>query len=86
MKKMARAMAALRVANIVVKGTEGKARVNHCSLMEVLYYALCGIPGGSLGELTEFPRMVRVMEGHEVFGPLHLRRIDWNQEMFEEEK
>ena len=30
--------------------------------------------------------MVRVMEGHEVFGPLQLRRIDWNQEMFEEEE
>ena len=63
-----------------------KARMDHCALMEVLYYALCGIPGGSRGELTEFPRMVRVMEGHEVFGPLQLRRIDWNQEMFEEEK
>ena len=25
------------------------------------------------------------MEGHDVFGPLQLRRIDWNQEMFEEE-
>ena len=62
-----------------------KARMDHCVLMEVLYYALCGIPGGSRGELTEFPKMVRVMEGHEVFGPLQLRRIDWNQEMFEEE-
>ena len=30
--------------------------------------------------------MVRVMEGHEVFGPWQLRRIDWNQEMFEEEE
>ena len=30
--------------------------------------------------------MVRVMEGHEVFGPLQLRRIDWNQEMFKEEE
>ena len=63
-----------------------KARMDHCALMEVLYYALCGIPGGSRGELTEFPKMVRVMEGHEVFGPLQLRRIDWNQEIFEEEK
>ena len=63
-----------------------KARMDHCALMEVLYYALCGIPGGSRGELTEFPKMVRVMEGHEVFGPLQRRRIDWNQEMFEEEK
>ena len=26
------------------------------------------------------------MEGHEVFGPLQVRRIDWNQEMFEEEE
>ena len=26
----------------------------------------------------------RVMEGHEVFGPLQLRRIDWQQEMFRE--
>ena len=60
--------------------------MDHCALMEVLYYALCGIPGGSLVELTEFPQMVRVMEGHEVFGPLQLRRIDWNQEMFEEEE
>ena len=24
-----------------------KARMDHCSLMEMLYYALCGIPGGS---------------------------------------
>ena len=62
-----------------------KARMDHCALMEVLYYALCGIPGGNRGELTEFPKMVRVMEGHEVFEPLQLRRIDWNQEMFEEE-
>ena len=60
--------------------------MDHCALMEVLYYALCWIPGGSRGELTRFPRMVRVMEGHEVFGSLQLRRIDWNQEMFEEEK
>ena len=30
--------------------------------------------------------MVRMMEGHEVFGPLQRRRIDWNQEMFEEEE
>ena len=60
--------------------------MDHCALMEVLYYALCGIPGGSRGELTEFPKMVRVMEGHEMFGPLQLRRIDWNQEMFEEEE
>ena len=45
-----------------------KARMDHCALMEVLYYALCGIPGGSRGELTKYPRMVRVMEGHEVFG------------------
>ena len=59
--------------------------MDHCALMEVLYYALCGIPGGTRGELTEFPKMVRVMEGHEVFGPLQRRRIDWNQEMFEEE-
>ena len=30
--------------------------------------------------------MIRVMEGHEMFGPLQLRRIDWQQEMFEEEE
>ena len=30
--------------------------------------------------------MIRVMEGHEVFGPLQLRRIDWKQEMFMEEE
>ena len=63
-----------------------KARMDHCALMEVLYDALCGISGGSRGELTQFPRMVRVMEGHEVFGPMQVRRIDWNQEMFEEEE
>ena len=63
-----------------------KARMDHCALMEVLYYALCGIPGGSRGELTEYPPMIRVMEGHEMFGPLQLRRIDWQQEMFEEEE
>ena len=54
--------------------------------MEVLYYALCGIPGGSRGELTKYPLMIRVMEGHEVFGPLQVRRVDWNQEMFKEEE
>ena len=32
-----------------------KARMDHCALMEVLYYALCGIPGGSRGELMEYP-------------------------------
>ena len=63
-----------------------KARMYHCALMEVLYYALCGIPGGDRGELTKYPRMVRVMEGHEVFGPLQVRRIDWSQEMFKEEE
>ena len=26
------------------------------------------------------------MEGHEVFGPLQMRRIDWSQEMFKEEE
>ena len=26
------------------------------------------------------------MEGHEVFGPLQVRRIDWSQEMFNEEE
>ena len=62
------------------------ARMDHCALMEVLYYALCGIPGGSRGELTTYPRMIRVMEGHEVFGPLQVRRIDWSQEMFKEEE
>ena len=41
-----------------------KARIYHCSLMEVLYYALCGIPGGSRGELTKYPTMIRAMEGH----------------------
>ena len=54
--------------------------------MEVLYYALCGILGGTRGELTEFPTMIRVMAGHEVFGPLQLKRIDWKQEMFKEEE
>ena len=32
--------------------------------------------------MTKYPRMVRVMEGHEMFGPLQVRRIDWNQDMF----
>ena len=63
-----------------------KARMDHCALMEVFYYALCGIPGGSRGELTTSPRMIRVMDGHEVFGPLQVRRIDWSQEMFKEEE
>ena len=36
--------------------------------------------------MTEYPTMVRGMEGHEMFGPLQLRRIDWQQEMFEEEE
>ena len=30
--------------------------------------------------------MTIVMDGHEVFGPLQLRRIDWRQEMFMEEE
>ena len=63
-----------------------KARMDHCALVEVLYYALCGLPCGRLGELTEFPTMIRLMEGHEVFGPLQLRRIDWMQEIFMEEE
>ena len=63
-----------------------KARMDHCSLMEVFYYALCGIPGWSQGELTMYPMMIRVVEGHEVFGPLQLRRVDWKQEMFKEEE
>ena len=44
-----------------------KARMDHCALMEVLYSALCGMPGGRPGELKEFTTMIRVMEGHEVF-------------------
>ena len=63
-----------------------KARMDHCALMEVLYYALYGIPCGRREELTELPTMIRVMEGHEVFGPLQLRRIDLKQEMFKEEE
>ena len=62
------------------------AKMDHCALMEVLYNALCCIPGGRRGELTEFPTMIRVMEGHEVFGPLQLIRNDWRQEMFMEEE
>ena len=58
-----------------------KARMDHCALVEVLYYALCGLPGGRRGESTEFHTMIRVMEGYEVFGPLQLKRIDWKQEM-----
>ena len=30
--------------------------------------------------------MKRVMEGHEVFGPLQLRRVDWKQETFKEDE
>ena len=30
--------------------------------------------------------MIMVMEGHEVFGQLQLRRVDWQQEMFKEEE
>ena len=60
--------------------------MDHCSLMEVLYYALCGIPGESRGELTKYPMMIRAMDGHEVFGQSQLRRVDWNQEMFKEEE
>ena len=55
-----------------------------CALVEVVYYAQCGLPGGSRGEMTEFPTMVRVLEGYEVFVPLQLKRIDWKHEMFEE--
>ena len=59
-------------------------RMDHCVLVEVLYYALCGLPGGSRGELTEVPTMVMVLESYEVFGPLQFKRIDWKQEMFVE--
>ena len=62
------------------------ARMHRCALVEVLYYALCGIPGGERGELKEFPSMIRVMEGYEVFGQLQRKRIDWRQEMFQEEE
>ena len=58
-----------------------RARMDHCALVEVLYYALCGIPCGERGELKEFPTMIRVIEGYEVFGPLQLKRIYWRQEM-----
>ena len=61
-------------------------RTDHCALVEVLYYALCGMPGGERGELKEFPTMISVIEGYEVFGPLQLKRIDWRQEMFKEEE
>ena len=30
--------------------------------------------------------MIRVMEGYAVFGPLQRKRIDWKQEMFQEEE
>ena len=53
-----------------------KARMDHCALMEILYYALCEIPGGRLREPTEFPSMIRAIVGPEVFGPLQLRRIN----------
>ena len=56
-----------------------RARMNHCALVKVLYYALCGLPCGRLGELTEFPMMIRVMDGYEVFGPLQLKRIYWSK-------
>ena len=59
--------------------------MDHCALVEVLYYALCGLPGGSRGELTKFPTMVSVLEGYEAFEQLQLKRIDWKQEMFTEE-
>ena len=36
--------------------------------------------------MKEFQTMIRVMEGHEVFGPLQLRRIDWRHEMLMEEE
>ena len=60
--------------------------MDHCALVEVLYYALCGITGGRRWEPTGFPTMIRVMEGYEVFGSLQLKRIDWRQEMFKEEE
>ena len=63
-----------------------RARMDHCVLVEVVYYALCWLPGWGRGELTRFRTMIRVMEGHEVFGPLQLKRIDWTQEMFTEEE
>ena len=58
--------------------------MDHCALVEVLYYALCGTPKGGREELTEFPTMVRVLESYEAFGQPQLKRIDWKQEMFTE--
>ena len=30
-----------------------RARMNHCALVDVVYYAICGLPRGSRGELEE---------------------------------
>ena len=56
-----------------------RARIDHCALVEVLYYAMCVIPGGERGELKEFPTMIMIIEGYEVFRPLQLKRIDWGR-------
>ena len=41
-----------------------RARMDHCALVEVLYYAMCVIPGVERGELKEFPTMISVMESN----------------------
>ena len=55
-------------------GTQEKhrlaAKMDHCAWAQVLFFALCGLPGGPTGKLTRYPTMIRVMEGYEQFGVL----------------
>ena len=58
------------------------AKMDHCALAEVLFFALCGLPGGPNGELEIYPTMIRMMEGYEPFGALQKNLIDWEQHIF----
>ena len=60
--------------------------MDHCEVAEVLFFALCGLPGGPYGELSMYPTMSRVIKGHEPFGVLQRKRIDWEQHIFEKER
>ena len=51
----------------------------------MLFFALCGLPGGTKSELARYSTMIRMMECYEPFGALQKNLIDWEQHIFEEE-
>ena len=61
------------------------ANMDHCALAEVLFFALCGLPGGPTGELARYHKMIRMVEGYEPFGVLKKDRNHGEHHMLEEE-